>query len=173
MNSLREIKQPRLLNDESFIYMFCSDEKKTVAEGGTNSNIIWDFDFGGFEHPYDNYKVEVLNCTHNGNVAAGNAFLYMIADNLADSGYFFRKKLSNRQAVLSVLPVSAIGDAYTQTDGSTSTIFNVKNCRTKKRISIKFLKPDFTDLVDATDINVGGVTTRWFLALKLTPLVDY
>ncbi len=43
----------------------------------------------------------------------------------------------------------------------------------KKRISIKFLKPDFTDLIDATDINVGGVTTRWFLALKLTPLVDY
>jgi hypothetical protein len=173
MNSLREIKASRLLNDESFTYMFCSDEKLTVLQGGTNSNILWDYDFGGFEQPYNDYKVEVLNCVHNGFVLASNVYLYFIAEGLADSGNFIRKKLTNRQAVLSILPVSAIGDAYAQTDGSSGITFNIKNTRVKRRIRFFILKPDFDPVVDTTDINTSSGITRWVLVLKLTPMVDY
>ena len=173
MNSLREIKKSKLLHDESFTYMFCSDKKLTVLQGGTNSNILWDYDCGGFEQPYDDYKVEVLNCVHNGFVLSSNVFLYFIADGLADSGNFLRKKLSNKQAVLSILPVSAIGDAYAQTDGSSGITFNIKSARVKKRIQFSLLKTDFTPVVDATDINTSSGITRWVLVLKMTPIVDY
>ena len=95
----------------------------------------------------------------------------MIAEGLAENGTFLRKKLSPSQCVLAVLPVVNLGDNYIQQSGSTGIIFNVKNVRTRKRISINFLRPDFGDTVDGTDINVAGVT-RWFVTLKLTPMIN-
>ena len=173
MNSLREIKQPRLLNDEAFTVIIASDEKKTVAEGGTNSNIIWDFDFGGYDCAgYENYKVEVLSAGLNGYVKPGHGYMYMIADGLTDNGSFTRKKLSPSQNILAVIPTVATGDAYIQRYGSTGIVFNVKNSRTRKRISIKFLRPDFVETVDGIDLNIAGAT-KWFLTLKLIPIVNY
>lgn len=173
MDSLREIKQPRLLEDLAFTVMICSDEKKTVAEGGPNSNIIWDFDFGGYDCAgYENYKVEVLSAGHNGFVKPALVYMYLIADGLTDNGSFARKKLSPSQNILAVLPTAALGDAYIQRYGSSGIVFNVKNARTRKRISIRFLRPDFVETVDGVDLNIAGVT-KWFLTLKLIPMVEY
>ena len=172
MDYLRENKKPVLLHDEAFTVMISSDEKLTVAEGGTNSNIIWDFDFGGFtDSIYENYKVEVLSAGHNGFVRTPQTYIYMICDGLADTGNFFRKKLGASQCVLAVLPTINLGDNYIQATGSTGNVFIVKNARTKKRISIRFFRPDFVLTVDGTDINVAGVT-KWFLTLKLTPITN-
>ncbi|MFO0007099.1 MAG: hypothetical protein ACK559_38890, partial [bacterium] len=79
-------------------------------------------------------------------------------------------KLKNREVVVGVIPCSAIGDAYLS-DG-TNTTFNVINCRVKRRVKFYFVRSDFGTLVDGTDVNAGG-TTRWFLSLKMTPIVDY
>jgi hypothetical protein len=172
MDNLREIKKASLLENESFTIMLCSEDKKTVAEGGTDSNIIWDLDFGGYDcASYENYKVEVLSAGHNGFVRAPQIYLYMICDNLSDNGTFLKKKLAPSQCVLAVLPVVNLGDNYIQPTGSTGIIFNIKNVRIRKRISIKFLRPDLADTVDGTDINVAGVT-RWFVTLKLTPMIN-
>ena len=177
MDQLREIKKSRLLESESFTYMISSQEKLN------NSNISWEFDFGGFSEGYDNYKVEVLNMAHNGFVLSSNVYYMMICDGLANNGYFFRKKLNRSECVLGIMPLTAVGDAYIQTSGASDTQFNVINCRIRKRIRIYFTKPDFSLLADTVDINVGttetspGVftpnVTQWFLTLKMTPIVNY
>ncbi len=131
MNQLREIKKSKLLESESFTYMISSQEKINI-----NNNILWEFEFGGFSEGYDNYKVEVLNMGHNGNVLSSNVYFMMICDGLADNGYFFRRKLNRSECVLGMMPLTAIGDAYLQTSGSSYTQFNVINCRIKKRIRI-------------------------------------
>ena len=172
MDYLRENKKPVLLHDEAFTVMLSSDDKLTVAEGGTNSNVIYDFNFGGFtDSIYENYKVEVLSSGHNGFVRAPQIFMYMICDGLADTGYFLKKRLSASQCVLAILPTVNLGDNYIDAIGSTGITFLVKNARTRKRISIRFLQSSQADAVDGTDINVAGVT-RWYLILKLTPITD-
>ena len=174
--SLREIKQATLLENESFTYMISSQEKTNIAYN--ISPIVWEFDFGGFEQPYDDYKVEVINSAHNGNILTSNIYLMLICDGLCDNGNFFRKKLTNRECVLSVLPLNAVTDAYIQSEGSSGTTFKVKNCRLKKRIKCYFLKPDFTTLTHETDINIPtpgppvvANTTHWFLTMKMTPII--
>jgi hypothetical protein len=47
--------------------------------------------------------------------------------------------------------------------------FKVNNCRMKKTIKFRFLLPDFSPVVDGTDINVGGVETKWLLTLRMVP----
>ena len=108
-----------------------------MAEGGTNSNIIFDYNFGGFTDSIcENYKVEVLSAGHNGFVRPINGYMYMVCDGLADSGYFLRKRLSASQCVLAVLPTAALGDSYLQRSGSCGISFVAKNARTRKRITI-------------------------------------
>ena len=165
-NQLREIKKSRLVEEDAFTYMICSDDKVNA------SNDFYDIDFGGFELPYDNYKCEVLNCGHNGRVNSGLVYLYLVVENLANNGNFLRSKLKNREMVVAVLPVVQIADSYVQSDGSVGTTFNVINCRVKRRVKFSFVRSDFGTLVDGTDVNAGG-TTRWFLSLKMTPIVDY
>ena len=167
MNSqLREIKKSRLVEEDAFTYMICSDDKKN------DTNDFYDIDFGGFELPYDNYKCEVLHCGINGRVNAALVYIYLVADNLTNNGNFIRSKLKNREVVVGVIPCSAIGDAYLQADGSIGTIFNVINCRVKRRVKFSFVRSDFGTIVNGQDYNVGG-DTRWFLTLKMTPIVDY
>ncbi len=165
-NQLREIKKSRLVEEDAFTYVLCSDDKINA------SNDFYDIDFGGFELPYDNYKCEVLSSGINGRVNAGLVYLYLVVENLANNGNFLRSKLKNREMVVAVIPCSAIGDSYTQSDGSVGTTFNVINCRVKRRVKFSFVRPDFGTLVDGADVNVAGIT-RWFLSLKMTPIVDY
>ena len=75
MDYLRENKKPVLLHDEAFTVMINSEDKLTVAEGGVNSPIVWDYNFGGFHDSiHENYKVEVVNAGHNGFVKAPQVF---------------------------------------------------------------------------------------------------
>ena len=39
----------------------------------------------------------------------------------------------------------------------------------RRPIKFKWLKPDFTEVVSGTDINVGA-ETKWVLVLKMTPI---
>ena len=48
--------------------------------------------------------------------------------------------------------------------------FTVKNCRMAKQVRFKWLKPDFTNAINNTDVNNGG-ETRWILTLRLTPKI--
>ena len=94
-----------------------------------------------------------------------------VAENLASDGYFCPKKLSNRDAIIGILPLNAFQDSYIQSDGGAGK-FTVKNCRVPKQVRFKWLKPDFTNAVSGTDVNSGG-ETRWILTLRLTPKLKY
>ena len=91
---------------------------------------------------------------------------------MANNGNFLRSKLNNREMFMTVLSVVQLADTHVQSDGSIGTTFNVINCRVKRRVKFSFVKPDFSNIVNGTDINAGG-DTRWLLTLKMTLIVDY
>ena len=82
--------------------------------------------------------------------------------------------MPTNDAILCILPLNALQDAYIQSDGG-NVIFNVKNCRVAKHVRFKWLKADFSIPTTTVDINVAanGGETRWVLTLRLTPIVDY
>ena len=171
MNNLREIKKSRLLHDESFTYMICSDER-TNGQGIdiTFLTHFYDINFGGFSEPYEDYKVDVLHFSCSGGIPLGSTYYLFVAENLVSDGYFCAKKLTNKDIVLSILPLNAVQDAYVQSDGGPVS-FKIKNSRNIKKVRFKFLKQDFT-IPGATEINAQA-ETKWVLTLKMTPIVDY
>jgi hypothetical protein len=150
---------------KSFTYVISSDER-------TNTNIdsSYDFRFGGFSEPYDDYYCEVISFACIGGITVANNYLLFVAENLASDGYFCTRKLSNREAILAILPLSALQDSYIQSDGGAGK-FTVKNCRVPKQVRFKWLKSDFTNAIHQTDVNSGG-ETRWILTLRLTPKIN-
>jgi hypothetical protein len=150
---------------KSFTYVISSDER-------TNTNIdsSYDFRFGGFSEPYDDYYCEVISFACIGGITVANNYLLFVAENLASDGYFCTRKLSNREAILAILPLSALQDAYVQSDGGAGK-FTVKNCRVPKQVRFKWVKSDFTNAIHQTDVNSGG-ETRWILTLRLTPKIN-
>jgi hypothetical protein len=164
-NQLKEIKNSILLEEQSFTYAFSSDDNLT------SSNMNYEINFGGFEEPYDNYKLEVINCGHNGAVRIDLHWLYLLAENLADDGNVFRSKVRSREIVLATLPLQSSGDEYLRFTGGSGNSYTVKNCRISKRIKLRIIRPDFLLLADGLDINIGR-PTRWFVMLKMTPIVD-
>ena len=151
---------------KSFMYVISSDERTNVA---ANQN-VYDIDFGGFSEPFDDYSVEVISFASVGGITVANNYLLFVAENLASDGYFCSKKLSNREAIMAILPLSAVQDSYIQSDGGAGK-FMVKNCRVPKQIRFKWFKSDFTQTISGTDINSGG-ETKWILTLKLTPRIN-
>ena len=150
---------------KSFTYVISSDER-------TNSDVVaasYDFNFGGFSEPYDDYSVEVISFACVGGITVANSYLLFVGENLASNGYFCVRKLSNREAILAILPLSAVQDSYIQSDGGAGK-FTVKNCRVPKQVRFKWLKSDFTPAISLTDVNNGG-ETRWILTLRLTPII--
>ena len=173
MNNLREIKKSRLLEDENFTYMISSDERtNSLGAEAVNLTNFYDIKFGGFSEPYDNYKVEVITfAAVSGSPAASQNYYFFTVENLTDNGYFCSNKvLPTNDAILCILPLNALQDAYIQSDGG-NVIFNVKNCRVAKHVRFKWLKNDFT-APGVTEINVSA-ETRWVLTLKMTPIIDY
>ena len=79
------------------------------------------------------------------------------------------RKVSNRDCLISIVPLSAVIDASCQADGSVGISFKVNNCQMRRPVRFKLLKPDFTAPISGTDINQGG-ETRWILVLKMTPI---
>jgi hypothetical protein len=170
MNSLREIKKSKLLHDEAFTYVICSDDR-------TNNEAIYnyyDVKFGGFSEPYNDYKVEVISfCAFNGFPNPASNYYFFTCEGLANNGYFCSNKvLPSNDIILSILPLNALQDAYIQSDGN--VVFNVKNCRISKNVRFKWLKSNFTEAIGGTDINVtlNGGETKWVLTLKMTPIID-
>ena len=98
---------------KSFTYVISSDER-------TNSDAVasfYDFNFGGFSEPYDDYYVEIIGFATVGGITVANTYLLFVAENLASDGYFCTRKLTNREAIVAILPLSAVQDSYIQSDG--------------------------------------------------------
>jgi hypothetical protein len=106
----------------SFKYVISSDERTNT---GANQ-ITYDIDFGGFSGKNQNYNCEVLSFSINGRTTATPAetgyFMFM-CENLHDDGLFMVKKVSNRDCLISIVPLSAVIDASCQADGSTGIFF--------------------------------------------------
>ena len=148
---------------KSFTYVISSDER-------TNLDVVtasYAFNFGGFSEPYDDYYCEVISFATVGGITVANTYLLFVAENLASDGYFCTRKLSNREAIVAILPLSAVQDSYIQSDGGAGK-FTVKNCRVPKQVRFKWIKSDFTPAVTLVDVN-NGAETRWILTLRLTP----
>ena len=152
----------------SFTYVISSDVRTNT---GANQ-ITYDIDFGGFSGKFQNYNCEVLSFSINGRTTATPAdigyFLFM-CENLNNDGFFMVKKISNRDCLISIVPLSAVIDASCQADGSLGISFKVNNCQARRPVRFKFLKPDFSAPISGTEINQGG-ETRWVLVLKMTPI---
>jgi hypothetical protein len=148
------------MEKQSFNYTISSSDRINSAD----NQIYYDIDFGGFSSNNDNYKIEVVNCVFSGGVAEDNGYLIMTCDGLNENGVFCRKVLNSTESILCVIPVNV--DVLMSSGGIE---FIANNIRTERRIRIKLLKPDFTPVVDGTDINVG-IETEWLLTLRLTPV---
>ena len=168
MNNLREIKKSRLLHDESFTYMISSNERTNNDPNVALTN-FYDFNFGGFNEPYEEYQVQVLSFSCTGGIPVATGYYIFVVENLDTDGYFCRKIFTNREVVLSKLPLNAISDAFIQSDNGSSS-FKIKNARNIRNVRFSFLKSDFT--VPAVEtINHDG-ETRWILSLRMTPIVN-
>lgn len=169
MNNLREIKKSRLLHDESFTYSISSNERTNDPLDPIYLTNFYDINFGGFNEPYEEYKVDVLSFACSGGIPVGTAYYIFVAENLDSDGYFCRKMLAKREVLITKLPLNAISDAFIQSD-SGSVSFKIKNARNVRKVRFSFLKADFT-VPDVDAINHDG-ETRWILSLKMTPIVN-
>ena len=152
----------------SFTYVISSDERTNT----TANQITYDIDFGGFSGKNQDYNCEVLSFSINGRIAAtpeNTGYFLFMCENLNDDGFFMVRKVSNRDCLISIVPLSAVIDASSQADGSVGISFKVNNCQMRRPVRFKFLKPDFTAPTSATEINVGA-ETRWILVLRLTAI---
>ena len=149
------------MEKESFNYTISSDDRVN-----TDANqIYYDIDFGNTMSHYDNYKIEVVNCIMNGAVVEDNGYLILVCEGLHDNGIFCRNLLNSNECVICTIPTNL--DVLMSNGG---IVFNASNCRISKRIRFKLLLPSFVPVTSGSDINVGGVQTRWLLTLRLTPL---
>jgi hypothetical protein len=152
----------------SFTYVISSDERTNDAV----NQITYNIDFGGFSEMTQDYHCEVLSFSMNGKITATPApigyFMFM-CENLNDDGFFMVKKISNRDCLISIVPLTATIDAHHQYNGEGGISFKVNNCQMRRPIKFKWLKPDFTEVISGTDINVGG-EKKWVLVLKMTPI---
>ena len=158
------------MDSNSFTYVISSDERKN-----TDANqIYYDIDFGGFPGIAKTYNCEVLSFTINGRIHTTPAtigYLMFMCENLHDDGFFMVKKISNRDCLISIMPLAAIFDAMHRHTGQSGISFKIKDCQMRRPIRFKWLKPDFTEVISGTDINVG-FETKWALVLKITPIIE-
>ena len=169
MNNLREIKKSRLLHDESFTYMISSNERTNDPTDPEYLTNFYNFNFGGFNEPYEEYQVQVLSFSCTGGIPVSTGYYIFVVENLDADGYFCRKMLTNRQVVLAKLPLNAISDAFIQSDNG-STGFKIKNARNVRNVKFSFLTSLF-EVPAVETVNHEG-ETRWILSLKMTPIVN-
>ena len=148
--------------ENSFIYTLSSDDRVNTAA----NQIYYDIDFGGFNYSSDDYYLEVINCVVNGSVLLSNGYLTLIATDLNEDGVFCKGVLNANDAIMCHIPTNS--DILMSSGG---VKFKVKHCGMTKRIRLSLLKPNFAPVVSGTDINVGGIETKFVLTLKMTPIV--
>ena len=83
--------------------------------------------------------------------------------------FWIVRKISNRDCLISIVPLSAVIDASCQADGSTGIFFKINNCQARRPVRLKFLKPNFTAPTSGTEVNVGA-ETKWVLVLRMSPI---
>jgi hypothetical protein len=108
---------------KSFMYVLTNFDK-------TNTDITsyyYDINFGGFSELSNNYRAEVGSFAAVGGIAASQSYYLFVAENLVSDGYYCRNKLSNREALISKLPLNALQDAYIQSDGGKKKIVEFQN----------------------------------------------
>ena len=156
----------------SFTYIISSNDR--VNSVGTNTN-TYDIDFGGFHSNCNDYHIEILNVLLSENTLQSNSMLLLVANDLADIGYFCPASFNPsknagivRPTIIGLVPLLANIDMFNSGSGGIS--FVVKNIRVKRRIRFKILKQDYTDAIDGTDINVGGFETKWYVTMRVTPI---
>tara|TARA_R110001606_G_scaffold259498_1_gene407247 strand:- start:331 stop:792 length:462 start_codon:yes stop_codon:yes gene_type:complete len=151
------------MNTEGTInYVFSSDDRTNTA---TNQN-YYDIDFGGFNTSYDNFYCEVLQVILNGNVLGTNGYYYLVAENLSSGqDRFCPSILNNNETIVGVISANIDG-LMTNTNLS----FRTSDVRVPKRVRFKLLKSNFNDCVSGTDINIGGIETRWVVTMRMTPI---
>ena len=167
--------------DNSFTYMI-SNTDRTNDLPVAGQNIFYDIKFGGFSEQYDDYICEVVSFAITAGIATANTYWMFGVENLCENGYFCKNKLTPKECVLSVIPLNAVQDAYIQSDGG-NIRFRVNNCRITKQVTFFFLKPDFTNVLCGTEINIPipavvgppavaeiPVETRWLLTLRMSPI---
>jgi hypothetical protein len=156
----------------SFTYIISSSDR--VNSVGTNTN-TYDIDFGGFNSNCNDYHIEILNVLFSENTLQANSMLILVANELADIGYFCPASLNStknsalvRPTIIGLVPLLANIDMFNSGSGGIS--FNVKNIRIKRRIRFKILLQDYTDAVSGTDINVAGAETKWYITMRVSPM---
>ena len=148
----------------SFTYVISGDDRTNTGA----KPAYYDIDFGGFLEPFDNYIVNAVSFGAGQGLPVGSNYYYFVAENLANNGYLNTKKLTNREAIIAILPLNAVQDSYIQSDGG-SISFQIINSRAKKTVRFKFIKQDFTTPVNGTDVN-NAAETKWVMVLKLSPI---
>ena len=149
--------------DESFNYVISSDDRVDLTP---NQN-FYEIDFGGFNTPYENFNIEVVQCILNGNVLSSNGYIMLIVENLADNGVYCPQILDANQAIVAVISTNIDGLI-----SNSNITFRANNLRMIKRVRFSLHLPNFLPCVDAVDINIGAIETRWVLTLKMTPIKD-
>ena len=156
----------------SFTYVISSSDRTNSI--GTNTN-TYDIDFGGFNSNCNDYSIEILNVLLSENTLQANSMLILVANDLADIGYFCPASLTSsknatlvRPTIIGLIPLIAGIDMFNSGSGGIS--FVVKNVRIKRRIRFKILLQDFTDAVSGTDINIGGFETKWYITMRVSPI---
>ena len=156
----------------SFTYIISSSDRTNSI--GTNTN-TYDIDFGGFNSNCNDYSIEILNVLLSENTLQANSMLILVANDLADIGYFCTASLNSsknsglvKPTIIGFVPLLANIDMFNSGSGGIS--FVVKNIRIKRRIRFKILKQDYTDAIDGTDINIAGAETKWYITMRVTPI---
>ena len=154
----------------SFTYVISSNDRTNDTAVLTNT---YDIDFGGFHESYQTYHIEVLNVILTESTANGKAVFLLVANDLADNGYFCTASLNTsknsaltKPTIIAIIPLNVSMDMYNGGSGGIS--FIVKNCRFKRKIRFKLINRDYSDCVSETDINVGGLETRWYITMRCT-----
>ena len=150
------------MNPETFTYIICSDDRINTAP----NQYEYDINFGGFNLPYENYYVEVINCIIDpATIDGAIGYIYLTCTNLHENGVFCRNKLNANECIMSIVPT--VGDDKI---AKGDIIFNAFNVKMQKQVKFRLLLPNFQP-VDELDINIGYETT-WVLTLRLTPILE-
>ena len=148
---------------DSFNYVISSDDRVDLTP---NQN-FYEIDFGGFNTPYENFNIEVVQCILNGNVKSSNGYIMLVVENLADNGIYCPQILDAHQAIVAVISTNIDGLI-----SNSNITFRANNLRMIKRVRFSLHLPNFLPCVDGVDINIGAIETRWVLTLKLSPIKD-
>jgi hypothetical protein len=151
-----------IMNKDSFTYIISSEDRTNTAPNQLDYNI----NFGGFGLPYENYKIEVLDCVIDPyTIDISTGYLILTCSNLHENGVFCRQKLNANECIMAIIP----GSGHEKSTGG-NIIFNANNIRMQKQVKFRLLLSNFEPVTDL-DINLLLETT-WVLTLKLTPIID-